>query len=606
MEKEIQFKGFEPIHTIFYTIFHPTEGSKVCYEFPPNNLQKSNINFGSIKNYIIPKPQLCHRLLTLKYANYRIVSYPVAINNSLYARNYFRFNLVFVFQYDCQTSPYESAIMRLGKMFRSLEEQRQILSKSERDPALFKNDSNFNRNNGNNLHVNHGNINDPDEKLLSMPDLLMRIYQDLNNYSECLIPINQGHAIDLKIFPLLKTPKATNLSVEDVPMLIVNLAKIIDLNWDPTMISIIPYITGLNSIFTISKLSNCDPDLVIECIKHLIYYKCVIIIDIFQFTNIYAPTSLINTFLTDPTMATECRNYVTLPRDSFLHQLPFRNDKQGTGAIKLHKKTRSMSSSVKSSSSKTQASLHRDDVDDDDDESTYSSMIYSNMHKMRSTSTISSSDVGTFGSSSKFDSNGKYIYVSKSILFDLYCSLSHNTTLSAWYEMNYEIIHSNFIDIRKFIHFGIIKKIIYRIQSYPIIEKRGVVFNEDSNMGLSVYGHGNELNNKIKEAKVFLSTSDIKFDMGDKILNSIYKKLSKVSFQKSNINRDTDKFPNQNKISDSETSESLMLNKEERLLLLKSLENIESFDKICTKLGKSRQTMEHILHDIGDYRVVNC
>ncbi|KAK5961374.1 nitrogen permease regulating protein NPR2 PWA37_001228 [Arxiozyma heterogenica] len=603
MEKDSQFKGFEPIHTIFYTIFHPTEGSKVCYEFPPNNLQNSNINFDSLKNYIIPKPQLCHRLLTLKYANYRIVSYPVAINNSLYARNYFRFNLVFVFQYDCQTSPYESAIMRLGKMFRSLEEQRQILSRSEHDPALFKNDSNFNCNNNNNIHTNHSNINNSDEKLLSMPDLLMRIYQDLNNYSECLIPINQGHAIDLKIFPLLKTPKAANLSVEDVPMLIVNLAKIIDLNWDPTMISIIPYITGLNSIFTISKLSNCDPGLVIECIKHLIYYKCVIIIDIFQFSNIYAPTSLINTFLTDPTMATECRNYVTLPRDSLLHQLPFKNDKDETGPIKLHKKTQSISSSVKSSLFKTQKNLH------DDDESTYSSMIYSNMGKMRSTSTISSSDVGTFRSSSKFDSNGKYICVSKSILFDLYCSLSHNTTLSTWYETNYEIIHSNFIDIRKFIHFGIIKKIIYRIQSYPVMGKRDIIFNQDNrdnDMGWNVHDHENESNNKIKEAQVFLSTSDIKFDMGDKILNSIYKKLSKVSFQKSNTNYNIDKTLNQKNTSNSSTNESLTLNKEERLLLLKSLENIESFDKICTKLGKSRHTIEQILHDIGDYRVVNC
>ena len=596
MEEDINFKGFVPIHTIFYTIFHPTEGSKVCYEFPPNNLQNSNIIFDSIKNYIIPKPQLCHRLLTLKYANYRIVSYPVAINNSLYARNYFRFNLVFVFQYDCQTSPYESVIMRLGKMFRSLEEQKQLLSKSERDPALFKNDD-YNHNNNNN------NINNSDEKLLSVPDLLMRIYQDLNNYSECLIPIDQGHAIDLKIFPLLKTPKAVNLSVEDVPMLIVNLAKIIDLNWDPTMISIIPYIDGLNSIFTISKLSNCDPNLVIECIKHLIYYKCVIIIDIFQFSNIYAPTSLINSFLTDPTMATECRNYVTLPRDSPLHKLPFKNDRQVNGPVNSHKKSRSVSSSVKSVSSKKQTSLQ------DENESNYSSTIYSNMRKMRSTSTLSSSDVGTFRSSSKFDSHGKYVYVSRSILFDLYCSLSHNTTLSTWYETNYEIIHNNFIDIRKFIHFGIIKKIIYRIKSYPVIEKRDIIFNQrnvDADLGLTVNSHEDELNNKIKEANMFLSTSDIKFDMGDKILNSIYKKLSKVSFQKSNINDNVDKSTTQKKISNGDTNESLTLTKEERLLLLKSLENIESFDKICTKLGKSRHTMEQILYDIGDYRIVNC
>ncbi|KAG0661906.1 Nitrogen permease regulator 2 [Monosporozyma unispora] len=500
MEKDSRFEGFVPIHTIFYTIFHPTEGSKVCYQFPPNNLQNCNINFDSIKNYIIPKPQLCHRLLTLKYGNYRIASYPVAINNSLYARNYFRFNLVFVFQYDCQTSPYEPAIMRLGKMFRSLEEQSQILSRSERDPALFKDDNssakdNISKDNGSTININSSsiistNINNgsarterllSDKIILSVSDLLMRVYQDLNNYSECLIPIDQGNAIDIKIFPLMKTPEATNLSIEDVPM--------------------------------------------------------------------------------------------------------------------------SISSSIKVASSNTALSPN------DDHDSNHSSMFYSNTRKIRSESTISSSDIGTFRSSSKFDSNDKYVYGSKSLLFDLYRSLSHGTTLSKWYELNFEIIRDNFIDIRKFIQYGITKKILYRVQSYPIMQKRNLIFNrnnENKEAPMNAQKYEDVLNDKIKEAKVFLSTSDIKFDAGDKILNSIYKKLSKVSFQKSNVDETPNNRTSKHDSPNDKFNELLILTREEKIGLLKSLENLESFDSICVKLGRSRQEVEQILYDIGDYRVVNC
>lgn len=622
MERDSKFEGFVPIHTIFYSIFHPTEGSKVCYQFPPNNLQNCNINFDSIKNYIIPKPQLCHRLLTFKYGNYRIVSYPVAINNSLYARNYFRFNLVFVFQYDCQTSPYEPAIMRLGKMFRSFEEQSQILSRSEGDPVLFKNTSSspkdaITKDNGSASNVNSSSImssnihNDSDEVerllsdgiTLSVPDLLMRIYQDLNNYSECFIPIDQGNAIDIKIFPLLKTPEAANLSIEDVPMLTVNFAKIIDLNWDPTMISIIPYIDGLNSIFNISRLSDCDPNLAIECIKHLIYYKCVIIIDIFQFHNIYAPTSLINLFLTDSSMAADCQMYVTLPKDSSIHRLPFRDERHANESNKANSKSRSISSSVKASSSKVLLSPN------DEHTTNHNSTFYSNARKMRSESTISSSDIGTFRSSSKFELNDKYSYASKSLLFDLYRSLSHRVTLSTWYELTFDLIGDNFIDIRKFIQFGVIKKIIYRVHSYPIMQKRNMLFNqenENSDIRLNALKYEDELNDKIKEAKVFLSTSDIKFDVGDKLLNSIYRKLSKVSFQKSNVNNSANKLINNQDTTNEKSNESLILTREEKISLLKSLENIESFDKICVKLGRSRYDMEQILNDIGDYRIVNC
>ena len=88
-----QFEGFVDIHSIFYSTFHPTEGSKVKFDFPPRSLENSGINFDSIKNYVIPKRALCHRLITFKYGNYRIACYPVTVNSSIYARNFFSFNI---------------------------------------------------------------------------------------------------------------------------------------------------------------------------------------------------------------------------------------------------------------------------------------------------------------------------------------------------------------------------------------------------------------------------------------------------------------------------------------------------------------------------------
>lgn len=151
-----QFEGFVDIHSIFYSTFHPTEGSKVKFDFPPRSLENSGINFDSIKNYVIPKRALCHRLITFKYGNYRIACYPVTVNSSIYARNFFSFNFVFVFPFNCETSPYEPAIERLGKMFRVLEIQNQILSKSENDTIMFNlksADKNFNIDNDSSNYI---------------------------------------------------------------------------------------------------------------------------------------------------------------------------------------------------------------------------------------------------------------------------------------------------------------------------------------------------------------------------------------------------------------------------------------------------------------------
>lgn len=605
MNSELNFEGFVPIHTIFYTIFHPTQGSKVCYQFPNNSLQDSNINFDSIKNFIIPKPQLCHRLLTIKYGNYRIASYPVAVNSSSYARNYFRFNFVFVFQYNCETSPYEAAITRLGKLFRSLEEQKQILSNAESDTSLFKSDNlNENQfNNNKNSITNTITATTTTKKKInkiSVQDILMRLYQDLNNYSECFIPIDDGIAIDIKIFPILKKPEFVNITIEDVPMLIVNISKIVDSNWDPTMISILPFINGFNSIMMISKLSDCDPDLVIECIKHLIYYKCIILTDIFSFDNIYAPTSLIKQFLIDPILAHDCQNYVLLPKSSVLNNLPFfinntinTNTNNNTTSTTTnnnnysHQKSRSISSSCKTNSSSI--------VDDTFSTNNDSLMFYSNSQKIRSASTISSD--GLNSNSNKFDQQKPYFYPTKSTLFDLYRSLSQGITLENWYMENFNTIKDNHIDIRKFIQFGIIKKLIYKLKSYPIMQKRDVILRESLTNKLTQV-------EKYRQSNAFLSTSDIKFDIGDKLLNSIYKKLSKVSFERQNFNNNSilnKKITNKEKIIDP-----LILNHDEKLLLLKSLEKIESFDRICVKLGKSRIEVQQLVNDIGDYKVINA
>ncbi|CCC71397.1 hypothetical protein NCAS_0H00870 [Naumovozyma castellii] len=601
------FEGFMPIHTIFYSIFHPTEGTKVCYEFPPKNLSNFHINFDTIKNYIIPKNQLCNRLLTFKYENYRIVSYPITINAPYYARNFFSFNFVFVFPYECETSPYEPSIARLGKMFKILEEQSQILSKAENDPIYFKSDyvpteptttiipqiSPSHRNKRNNDHNDNndgsrfetdffGEEEDGVTKF-SVQDLIMRIYQDLNNYSECLIPIDKGNDINIKVFPLLKPPPNHLISLEDVPMSLINLNNVIDVNWDPTMLNIVPYINGVNDISKIAKLTKADPLLVIECIKHLVYYNCVIITDIFQFSNVYAPTSLICSFLTDQEMATQCQNYVVLPIGSKLSHLPFENNGNKQPSTPKHSRTTSLSSSMSGSV---------------------------NSHEHSYMDTIQKSETSL--SLSSTDPNNPHFELAhlptKACLFDLYRSLSYGVTLRSWYQSNATIITENNVDVRKFIKFGIIRGLIYRCHSYPIPQRpsnEGIQrierLNDIDAHRLQIRSSGSAArSNSGSGSGSSASPSSINVDGADELLKNVYKKLerhSKVSFM--------DKEKNESMKTDEKGRPSTMT-KEERSVLLKSIESLENLDKICVKLGKSRQQVERWLDELGNYKIITC
>ena len=499
--------GFAPITAMFYSVFHPTEGTKVIHQVPSgaivpsinddnkinNSLPDSSsfeqplFDFDIIKNYVIPKPGLCNKLITLKIENYRVCGFPVNIYAPQYARNSFGFNFCFVFPYESDTTPYEGNIKRIGKMFRALEEQSQLLSKSLKDSTVYFQNS---------VKVNEDSINEEKEdekekgqdlsfskdnkqylkivddwgdsnrqllvdkqapglnknwqsKISSIESLIQQIYQDLNNYSECMISIDESNTVDLKLFPI--SPPPPKVYPYDVPIELVNLNLLIDPLWDPTMLKIIPFINGINSIAQISQLSDVNMDLTKQCIRHLLHYKSISIIDIFQFSNRYLVSSSIREFLSDSKMYRACQEYVFSSKGVF-GDIPIKKIK--SEVFKDADNNKSEETIVKSlpRSSNTKPELHTVD---------------------------SSSSSGQFKRNiTKID---KIKLPSKVTLFQLYNALNSSESLSQWCIDNEKDLTN--IDIRKFITFGLCNGLIARIHVYPVFRNdRSVEDNKDNEM----------------------------------------------------------------------------------------------------------------------------
>lgn len=481
--------GFEPITAMFYSVFHPTEGTKVIHQVPSgvivppssddnrlnNNIPDSSaldqplFDFDTVKNYVIPKPSLCNKLITLKIDKYRILGFPVNIYAPHYARNSFGFNFCFVFSYESDTTPYEGNIKRIGKMFRALEEQSQLLSKSLKDshlyyqqnvsgtphssqniPAKFNMTNKYLRIIDDWDEASHQIVLDkkapgldigPQQKISSIESLIQQIFQDLNNYSECMIPIDASNSVDLKLFPI--SPPPPQVHSHDVPIALVKLDLLIDSLWDPTMLKIMPFINGINSIAQISELSNANLDLTKECIRHLLHYKSITLLDIFQFQNHYTITSLISNFLRDPNMASACQDYVLNVKGTFSN-IPLKST--------THRQSNSNSIS---SNMNEHYGLS----------ASYSS---AKLQRKPELQTMDSSSSNPFGSQKKKQIQ-KITLPSKATLFQLYNSLNSNMSVSQWYSENAKLLQ--FIDIRKFITFGIRNGIITRVHWYPVCGK---------------------------------------------------------------------------------------------------------------------------------------
>ncbi|KAI9785992.1 MAG: Nitrogen permease regulator 2 [Geoglossum umbratile] len=283
------------IKAIFYCQFLARQGPKVLHQVPAGSVTPQPgqppplIAFPTLSTLLIPRHEFCNRLLTTTTTtkpSYRILSYPVRIHNpQKYERNDFIFNFAIVLDEEADMPSYKAGVVKLAGVFRQLEEEGSVLSKG-------------------------GGEDGGGRRVLAMME---QILEDLNNYCECMIPIDESNTINIKLFP--KYPPPPPVKPFHVPISTVQLEALMD---------IVPYINGINSTRRISELADADYNLVKKCIEHLLYYGCLIMVDVFQFNAIYACTAEISMLVTDKDMQDECASYIasTPPRAGPDDQIP--------------------------------------------------------------------------------------------------------------------------------------------------------------------------------------------------------------------------------------------------------------------------------------------
>jgi hypothetical protein len=280
--------SFPRMLAIFFAIFHPTAGPSVIHQIPNNFVSTATektagkINFDSISEYVIPKRQLCDRMVATCVSGYRVLGYPIYMLGSHYERNAFIFNCCVIFDEADNAASYVPVVKRLAKTLKNMEELKGSLSSETGRGVVY--------------HV------------------IEQVLEDLNNYCECMIPIIDDEVtLNIKLFPSYRRPPI----IRDwhVPVPTINLKGMIDQDWDLTVQRVIPYIDGVSSVRRIAELSDVDPILVAKAMQHLYYYGCLITTDIFQFGGMYAVTPELSLMTLDVSTQRECLAYVSREED---------------------------------------------------------------------------------------------------------------------------------------------------------------------------------------------------------------------------------------------------------------------------------------------------
>lgn len=216
-----------------------------------------------------------------------------------------------------------------------------------------------------------------------------------------------------------------------VPLLTVALSSLqTPISSDLTLNRLLPYINGVNSIARIARLADTDLSLTRRAIQHLIYYGCLVLLDVFSFGAIYAPTAEISGFVVDDQVKEECRRYVQVPR------------------LRIGSDSKTIRVSSDSGTSR------------DDDSSASSASQRSDS----ADSTLRSNTEESRHNGSEYDDERWHI--EDETLIILYTSLRQGLTLKNWVLNNFDSLRG--IDVRRLITFAVIKGFLYRVHKYSL------------------------------------------------------------------------------------------------------------------------------------------
>jgi hypothetical protein len=115
----------------------------------------------------------------------------------------------------------------------------------------------------------------------------------------------------MKLFPVHKNPPP--VKSWHVPISKIKIADIVDDRWDLTLTKIIPFIDGINDVRRIAIKADVSLELTKIALQHLLFYKTILMLDMFLFSNIYCVMPSIVDFVQDRDgIQNECLNYVTI------------------------------------------------------------------------------------------------------------------------------------------------------------------------------------------------------------------------------------------------------------------------------------------------------
>ncbi|KAG7293239.1 hypothetical protein NEMBOFW57_003285 [Staphylotrichum longicolle] len=243
----------------------------------------------------------------------------------------------------------------------------------------------------------------------------------------------------MKLFPYHPTPP--EVKGWHVPVAKMKFADIVDPTWDLTLQRVITHIDGVSDVRRIAFLADVSLELAQLALRHLLYYDTILLLDMFFFGACYAPRPGIHDFIANVGgMVDECANYVCVVA-------PGSAAAAGGGSS-------SGGGSSGGADGGAAGEGGRAGGEDDRARTASAAAAAEDDHRHRNGTTTT-----THGHR-----------VSNYMLIKLMTTFCVGKTVTEWLkghmDSGFDVLR--FIDVRRFVQFGVIKGCLYRVHKYVV------------------------------------------------------------------------------------------------------------------------------------------
>ena len=288
IEKESRVSS--KIQAMLFAEFDNINGPVVAHQWPTDfigSLEEAK-EMGLYGTYLIPHEALSGHICTWAHGQRTFLTYPVTYENPKYFRNQYRTNLIFVFEVGIDIKPYKNVIKRISQALQTLEKDCEWVSRQSRSTVLSngKNDKDTNAiphtDSDSSTAVSSTTIK---SEQMHMLRLFQLIVEGLNTRNQAVVKINPGCILAFKYFPQVPDPPKVN--AWDVPM-IVSLPCVVEMEaWDLALQMIVPLVDNRSTVASYASALDIPIERCCLAVRHLVYVGFVILVDVFQYSNLY-------------------------------------------------------------------------------------------------------------------------------------------------------------------------------------------------------------------------------------------------------------------------------------------------------------------------------